>query len=80
MPDQSQAAEVVRLRNPALTTREVEVLKLMADGLTTKIIATSLGITFKTVASHRMRILDKLGVHETVSAVRWAIRTGLIQP
>jgi DNA-binding NarL/FixJ family response regulator len=49
MPDHSQAAEVVRFRNPALTTREVEVLKLMAEGLTTKEIAVSLGVTFKTV-------------------------------
>jgi DNA-binding CsgD family transcriptional regulator len=82
MPDNSQAAEVVRIRNPPpgtrLTTREVTVLKLMADGLTTKEIAASLGVTFKTVASHRTHILEKLNFHETVLAVRWAIRTGLI--
>jgi DNA-binding NarL/FixJ family response regulator len=61
-----------------LTPRELAVLRLMADGLTTKEIAASLGITFKTVASHRWHILEKLDVHETVMAVQWAIRTGLI--
>jgi DNA-binding CsgD family transcriptional regulator len=84
MPDHSQAAEVVRVRNPLpgtyLTNREMDVLKLMADGLTSKEIAASLGISFKTVVSHRMHVLDKVGVHETVLAVRWAIRTGLIEP
>jgi DNA-binding NarL/FixJ family response regulator len=61
-----------------LTAREMQVLRLMADGLSTKEIAVQLGITFKTAASHRSRILSKLGVHETVSAVRWAIRNSLI--
>jgi DNA-binding CsgD family transcriptional regulator len=77
--------EAARIRHPqfgeqptTLTPRELTVLKLMADGLTTKEIAASLGITFKTVSSHRTHILGKLGVHETVLAVRWAIRTGLI--
>ncbi len=63
-----------------LTGREIQVLRLMADGLSTKQVARDLGITFKTAASHRSRILAKLGVHETVSAVRWAIRVGLVKP
>lgn len=63
-----------------LTKRELEVLELMADGLTTKAIGTRLGVTFKTAACHRGRILSKLGVESTVSAVRWAIRQGLITP
>jgi DNA-binding NarL/FixJ family response regulator len=53
MRDDSQAAEVVGVQNPRfdtrLTTREVDVPKLMADGLTTKEIAASFGVTFKTV-------------------------------
>jgi DNA-binding NarL/FixJ family response regulator len=51
----------------------------MADGLTTKEVAASLGVSFKTAATHRHHILKKLGLHETVLAVRWAIRTGLIE-
>jgi DNA-binding NarL/FixJ family response regulator len=63
-----------------LTTREIEVLRLMADGLSTKAIAAQLTISFKTAACHRYRILQKLGVESTVSAVRWAIRTGIVLP
>jgi two-component system, NarL family, response regulator NreC len=63
-----------------LTRRELEVLALMADGLTTKAIASRLGVTFKTAACHRGRILQKLSVDSTVSAVRWAIRTGIVVP
>lgn len=64
----------------ALTTREVEVLRLMADGLSSRQIAAHLGIRFKTVAAHRNHILQKLQMNNTVSAVRWAIRTGLVLP
>jgi DNA-binding NarL/FixJ family response regulator len=52
----------------------------MADGLTTKVIASKLGVTFKTAACHRGRILQKLSVDSTVSAVRWAIRSGIVEP
>jgi DNA-binding NarL/FixJ family response regulator len=65
---------------PVLTKREMEVLHLMADGLTTKAIAGRLGVTFKTAACHRGRILQKLSVDTTVSAVRWAIRSGFVEP
>ena len=63
-----------------LTRRELEVLHLMAEGITTKAIAQRLGVTFKTAACHRGRILQKLAVDSTVSAVRWAIRQGIVQP
>jgi DNA-binding NarL/FixJ family response regulator len=62
----------------ALTARELEVLRLMADGLTTKSIAAQLNVRFKTAACHRSRVLQKLGVDSTVSAVRWAIRQGIV--
>jgi DNA-binding NarL/FixJ family response regulator len=62
-----------------LTAREIEVLRLLADGLTTKVVAERLGITFKTAACHRSRILQKLAVESTVSAVRWAIRQGIVE-
>jgi PAS domain S-box-containing protein len=63
----------------ALTERERQVLVLIADGKSTKEAAASLGISYKTADSHRSRILEKLGVHETASMVRYAIRAGLIQ-
>ena len=75
IPDQ----ESVRLVF-ALTERERQVLVLIAEGKSTKETAARLGISYKTADSHRSRILEKLGVHETVSMVRYAIRAGLIEP
>jgi PAS domain S-box-containing protein len=64
----------------SLTERERQVLILIADGRSTKDAALRLGISYKTADSHRSRILEKLGVHETASMVRYAIRAGLIAP
>ena len=63
-----------------LTPRETEVLKLIAEGLSSKQIAAGLGISFKTVVCHRTRIMDKLDVHDTASLVRYAVRQKLIDP
>lgn len=63
-----------------LTERERQVLALIAQGKSTKETAARLGISYKTADSHRSRILAKLGVHETASMVRYAIRAGLIAP
>jgi PAS domain S-box-containing protein len=73
------SAEAVRMVF-ALTERERQVLALIADGKSTKETAARLGISYKTADSHRSRILEKLGVHETASMVRYAIRAGLIEP
>jgi two-component system, NarL family, response regulator NreC len=62
-----------------LSPREREVLQLVAEGKTTKEIASVLGISVKTVESHRTRIMAKLNIHETAGLVRYAIRQGLIQ-
>jgi DNA-binding CsgD family transcriptional regulator len=64
----------------SLTERERQVLVLIAAGKSTKETAKELGISYKTADSHRSRILEKLGVHETASMVRYAIRSGLIEP
>jgi len=64
----------------SLTERERQVLVLISDGKSTKEAALKLGISYKTADSHRSRILEKLGVHETASMVRYAIRAGLIAP
>jgi PAS domain S-box-containing protein len=63
----------------SLTERERQVLVLIAQGNSTKETASRLGISYKTADSHRSRILEKLGVHETASMVRYAIRAGLIE-
>ena len=63
-----------------LTLREKQVLQLIAEGKTTKDIASVLGISAKTAESHRTRLMHKLDIHETASLVRYAIRHGIIQP
>jgi DNA-binding NarL/FixJ family response regulator len=67
-----------RVEPATLTPRELDVLRLMGEGLTTREIADQLHMRFKTAACHRNRILQKLAVKSTVSAVRWAIRQGVI--
>jgi DNA-binding NarL/FixJ family response regulator len=62
-----------------LTKREFEVLQLICHGYSSKAIGNKLGITLRTATSHRSRILDKAGVHETASLVRFALRAGYIQ-
>jgi DNA-binding NarL/FixJ family response regulator len=64
----------------ALTQREREVLKLIADGLSSKEIATSLGVSLKTVESHRANLMDKLDIHKVSGLVRFAVRAGLVTP
>jgi PAS domain S-box-containing protein len=62
-----------------LSTRERQVLELIANGYATKEAACKLGISYKTADSHRSHVLKKLGLHETASVVRFAIRSGLIE-
>jgi DNA-binding NarL/FixJ family response regulator len=62
-----------------LTHRQQEILRLIADGRTTKEIASILGITLKTVETHRSRLMDVLDIHNVAGLVRYAIRTGLIK-
>lgn len=63
-----------------LSNRERQVLQLVAEGHTTKKIATLLDICVKTAESHRTRIMRKLDIHDTAGLVRYAIRRGLIKP
>ena len=63
-----------------LTPREKEVLQLIAEGKTTKEVAQILGVSVKTAEFHRSRLMQKLGIHETASLVRYAIRKGIVQP
>jgi len=63
-----------------LSPRERQVLQLVAEGKTTKEVASLLGVGVKTAESHRGRIMAKLNIHETAGLVRYAIREGIIQP
>jgi DNA-binding NarL/FixJ family response regulator len=63
-----------------LTPRELEVLKLIAEGRASKEIAQLLVISLKTVERHRSNILHKLGMRDRVELTRYAIRRGLIEP
>jgi len=63
-----------------LSSRERQVLQLIAEGKSTKDVASLLGISVKTAESHRSRIMKKLDIHETASLVRYAVRRGLVQP
>jgi two-component system response regulator NreC len=62
-----------------LSKRELQVLELVAQGLTTPQIAETLGISPKTVARHRERIMNKLNLHSIAELVKFAIQTGLIK-
>jgi len=62
----------------ALTPREQEVMRLFAEGLSSKKIAEKLFISPKTVDNHRTSILNKLGLHSTMELVRYAAKLGLI--
>jgi len=61
-----------------LSERELQVLELVAQGLTNPQIGTRLGISPKTVARHRERIMGKLNLHSSTELVKFAIRTGLV--
>ena len=63
-----------------LTPREEEVLKLVAEGYSTREIAKTLDISVKTVDRHRTNILQKLGMRDRLALTRYAIRAGLIEP
>src|SRR5580765_6473223 len=63
-----------------LTSREREVLQLLAEGAANKEIATALGITTKTAETHRARIMAKLELHSMSELVRYAVRNRIIEP
>lgn len=62
-----------------ITPRQREILTLIAQGQSTKSIARTLGISTKTVETHRTQLMDRLGIHDIANLVRLAIRVGLIK-
>src|SRR5213082_2574033 len=63
-----------------LTSRERQVVQLVAEGKSTKQVAALLAITPKTAEFHRTRVMKKLNVHDVAGLVRYAIREGIIEP
>jgi DNA-binding NarL/FixJ family response regulator len=61
-----------------LTTRQREVLRLVAGGKSTKEIAFDLNLSVKTVETHRAQIMERLGIRDVAGLVRYALRTGLV--
>ena len=68
------------LPDEPLTSRERQVLQLIAEGNTTKQIAVLLGVSVRTAESHRSTLMEKLDLHSTAELVRYAIRRGVVQP
>jgi DNA-binding NarL/FixJ family response regulator len=61
---------------PGLTNRESEILRLLADSLTAREVATELGLSIKTVEAHKLNVMRKLGVHNRASLIRFAAEHG----
>jgi two-component system NarL family response regulator len=70
--------ELLAARKPTLTGREIEVLQLVAKGLTSRSIGEQLFISENTVKNHIRNILDKLGLHSRNEAVLYAVRENLV--
>lgn len=74
------AREGESTRVATLSSQETEVLRLMADGLANKEIASRLSISVATVQTYRSRIMEKLELHTVPELIRYAIRKGIIRP
>jgi DNA-binding NarL/FixJ family response regulator len=66
--------------SPELTTREREVLALLATGHAMKVIAYQLGITYRTVAFHKYKMMHRLGIRTNAGLTTYALRSGAIAP
>lgn len=69
----------LKKKNASLTSREVEVLQLIAEGKANKETAAELGIGIKTVEKHREHLMTKLDIHDTAGLTRYAIAAGIIE-
>ena len=74
----SKVAKPVQDSYDKLTSREREVLQLIAEGFSNKEIAAQLQISLKTVGVHRVNLMDKLEIHNVTGLVKYALRKGII--
>lgn len=75
----SASGKPAKIQGVDLTSREIEVLQLVAEGMANKNIADELGISIKTVEKHRHNLRKKLGLNDTASLIRYAITAGIIE-
>src|ERR1043166_8159877 len=68
-----------RSRMNRLSSREIEVLQLIAEGRPNKQVAAELGVSFKTIDKHRQHLMAKLNIHDTAGLTRYAIAEGIIE-
>lgn len=73
------SGQPVKKRSDYLTTREAEVLQLIAEGQANKQIAAELCISIKTVEKHRQQVMNKLNIHDVAGLTRHAISKGIIE-
>lgn len=76
--DQNLKSAERRFKEDKITRREIEILKWLSEGYTNVEIGTRLGISYQTVDTHRKRLIDKLGVRNSVELVSKAVREGII--
>ena len=69
----------LKTRSNRLSSREVEVLQLIAEGKPNKQVAAELGVSFKTVDKHRQHLMGKLDIHDVAGLTRYAIAEGIIE-
>ncbi len=77
--DALSTGQPTKRRTDYLTTREAEVLQLIAEGRANKQIAAELCISIKTVEKHRQQVMNKLGIHDVAGLTRHAIAKGIIE-
>jgi DNA-binding NarL/FixJ family response regulator len=78
-PESSASARGGDRKAGPLTSREMEVLQLIAEGKANKETAAELGIGIKTVEKHREHLMEKLDIHDTAGLTRYAISAGIIE-
>jgi len=78
----AKSGDSAKRRGPGvslLSSREIEVLQLVAEGQANKQVAAELGISVKTVEKHRQHLMEKLSIHDTAGLTRYAIAAGIIE-
>jgi len=74
-----RSAELATGPLDVLTPRQREILRLIAEGHSTKQMAAQLDVSIKTVETHRALLMDRLGIHDIAGLVRFAVRVGIVQ-
>ncbi len=66
-------------KNPsALTSREQEVVRLLAEGMTVRAVAAELGLSVKTIEAHKLNLMRKLDIHDRLNLVQYAVQSGIV--